>query len=59
MLRRRLLTSWSKFQKRNAHQVSKIVKGKHKEEYESAKIRNIGILAHIDAGLSNFNILLR
>ncbi|XP_076659748.1 mitochondrial ribosome recycling factor 2 [Halictus rubicundus] len=51
MLKRRLIaTSWCKVQKRYAQKNSKvIVKGEH-EEHDVAKIRNIGILAHIDAG---------
>ncbi|XP_076637284.1 mitochondrial ribosome recycling factor 2 [Colletes latitarsis] len=50
MLKRRLLTtSWSKYHKRYAQNSSKIIKGEHGEQ-EIAKIRNIGILAHIDAG---------
>ena len=50
MLKGRLITtSWSQFQKRYAQKSAKVVKGNY-EEQETAKIRNIGILAHIDAG---------
>ncbi|KAK9294370.1 hypothetical protein QLX08_010990 [Tetragonisca angustula] len=51
MLTSRLMKNpWlRKFQKRCASRGSTIVKTKH-EELEIARIRNIGILAHIDAG---------
>ncbi|XP_076235485.1 mitochondrial ribosome recycling factor 2 [Calliopsis andreniformis] len=49
MLKRRLITSLGEFQKRYSQKSIKIVKGKY-EEQEVTKIRNIGILAHIDAG---------
>lgn len=58
MLKGRLITtSWSQFQKRYAQKSAKVVKGNY-EEQGIAKIRNIGILAHIDAGLSNFNVIV-
>ena len=51
MLTSRLMKNpWlRKFQKRCASRGSTIVKTEH-EELEIARIRNIGILAHIDAG---------
>nr|XP_033337271.1 ribosome-releasing factor 2, mitochondrial [Megalopta genalis] len=49
MLKRRLITtSWCKFQKRYAQKNSKV--NSENKEHEVSKIRNIGILAHIDAG---------
>ncbi|CAK9809277.1 Ribosome-releasing factor 2, mitochondrial [Anthophora plagiata] len=50
MLTSRLIkSSWCRYQKRYTSTSAAIVKKEH-EEYEIAKIRNIGILAHIDAG---------
>ncbi|CAK9814918.1 Ribosome-releasing factor 2, mitochondrial [Anthophora quadrimaculata] len=50
MLTFRLIkSSWCRCQKRYASTGVTVVKKEH-EEYEIAKIRNIGILAHIDAG---------
>ncbi|KZC06617.1 Ribosome-releasing factor 2, mitochondrial [Dufourea novaeangliae] len=49
MLKRRLVTTWCKRQKRYTNSRSTAVKDEH-GNHDVAKIRNIGILAHIDAG---------
>lgn len=59
MVKRRLITSlWSKCQKRYAQTDAKVVKKKY-EVQETGKIRNIGILAHIDAGSRKFLSFLK